>query len=68
MAPNFTIGNFLGYAFGVLYMSIRVTEDCLLVFFTTFNHAFYKVTIYRHTKLDEKPSQTNVIVFQECFN
>ena len=29
---------------------------------------FYKVTIYRHTKWDEKPSQTNVTVFQECFN
>ena len=37
MAPNFTIGNFLGYAFDVLYMPIRVTEDCSLIFFTNLN-------------------------------
>ena len=35
----------------------------------TFNHAFNKVTIYSHTKWDEcDKSQTNVTVFQECFN
>ena len=37
MAPNFQIGNFLRYAFGLLYMLIRVTEDCSLLFFTNLN-------------------------------
>ena len=37
MHPNFTIDNFLGYAFDVLYMPIRVTEDCSLIFFTNLN-------------------------------
>ena len=37
MAPNFTIDNFLGYAFDVLYMPIRVTKDCSLIFLTNLN-------------------------------
>ena len=37
MAPNFANGNFLGYAFDVLCMSITEAEECPLIFFTNLN-------------------------------